>query len=50
MVVPNEPENRGECRAALTDSCVDDLPILPISDSPPEQDQVRIFIYYKMIS
>ncbi|CAB3256888.1 unnamed protein product [Arctia plantaginis] len=42
MVVSNECENRNECRAALTDSCVDDLPILPVSenDSSREQDQV----------
>ncbi|XP_075984208.1 phosphatidylinositol-3,5-bisphosphate 3-phosphatase MTMR4 isoform X2 [Anticarsia gemmatalis] len=45
MVVANECENRRECRAALTDSCVDDLPVLPLNNDDsqepdPEQDQV----------
>lgn len=41
MVVPNECENRRECRATLTDSCVDNLPVLPLSeDTTSEQDQV----------
>ncbi|XP_026740616.1 myotubularin-related protein 4 isoform X2 [Trichoplusia ni] len=31
MVVTNECESRRECRAALTDSCVDELPVLPLA-------------------
>ncbi|KAH9641316.1 hypothetical protein HF086_013298 [Spodoptera exigua] len=37
MVVGGECENKRECRAALTDSCVDELPVLPVpADAGPD--------------